>query len=34
MKPLYDDPTDDSIPLTPEDARACGYDVKEDDSPF
>lgn len=34
MKPLYDDPTDDSIPLTPEDARARGYDVAEDDSSF
>jgi len=34
MKPLYDDPTDDSIPLTPEDARARGYDVDADEGPF
>jgi hypothetical protein len=34
MKPLYDDPTDDSIPLTAEDARALGYEIEDDDSPF
>lgn len=34
MKPLYDDPLDDTQPLTLEDARAKGYEVAEDDSPF
>jgi len=34
MKPLYDDPYDDSVPLTPEDARARGYDVDADEGPF
>jgi len=32
MKPLYDDPLDDSIPLHPEDALAKGYDLPIDDS--